>query len=186
MRRSAIIVVNVVCGALVTSACSSGSANPGVAQLPATGSTPAVSGAPASSGAPKGAASSLAHAECMRSHGVPDFPDPGPLRIDVRTHPDLDPSSPPFVAAQKACLSLAPGGTAGGTVSAQQQAAALAYSSCMRSHGFPKFPDPVFSDGGEHVTINGINMGSAQFQNADKVCQTSTGLGGLPSGGSGP
>jgi hypothetical protein len=122
----------------------------------------------------------------MRSHGVPDFPDPGPIHIDVRTHPDLDPSSPPFVAAQKACVSLEPGGTQGGTVSPQQQAAALAYSACMRAHGFPKFPDPVFSDGGEHVTINGLDTESAQFQNADKLCQTSTGLGGVPSGGSGP
>jgi hypothetical protein len=196
LRQSVAIVATVACVVLGTTACGAKSAGPGVAQLMATESISAsgspVDGSashtspPASSGSAKGVASALAHSECMRSHGVPDFPDPGPLRIDVRTHPDLDPSSPPFVAAQKACLSLAPGGTAGGTVSAQQQAAALAYSACMRAHGFPKFPDPVFSDGGEHVTINGINMGSAQFQNADKACQTSTGLGGLPSGGSGP
>jgi hypothetical protein len=125
----------------------------------------------------------------MRSHGVPDFPDPGPIHIDVRTHPDLDPTSPAFVTALKACLSLQPGGTAGSTVTPQMQAAALAYSACMRSHGFPKFPDPVFDSGGEHVAINGIDTEAAQFQNADKLCQTSTGLArlsGQTATGSGP
>jgi hypothetical protein len=118
----------------------------------------------------------------MRSHGVPDFPDPGPIHIDVRAHPDLDPTSPAFIAAQKACVSLEPGGTAGITVSPQLQAAALAYSACMRSHGFPKFADPVFDSNGEHVAINGIDTDSAQFQNADKLCQTSTGLAALSNG----
>ena len=177
--RTAVIAANVACCALVASACGTGSAHPGVARLPATGSTQ-TSGAPTSSG--KAAASRLAHAECMRSHGVPDFPDPGPIRIDVRAHPDLDPASPAFVAAQKACVSLEPGGTTGVTVSPQLQAAALAYSACMRSHGYPKFADPVFDSSGEHVSINGIDTDSAQFQNADKLCQTSTGLAALSNG----
>jgi len=176
--RTAVIAVNVACCALVASACGSGSAHLGVAHLPAAGS--AGSGAPAAT--PKDAALPLAHAECMRSHGVPDFPDPGPIHIDVRTHPDLDPTSPTFVAAQKACVSLEPGGTTGITVSPRLQAAALAYSACMRSHGFPKFADPVFDSNGEHVAINGIDTDSAQFQNADKVCQTSTGLAALSNG----
>ncbi len=178
--RTALIAMNVACCALVVSACGTSSTHLGVAQLPATGSTG--SGALASSGEPKGsgtAKSPLAHAECMRSHGVPDFPDPGPIHIDVGAHPDLDPSSPAFVAAQKACVSLEPGGTTGIAVSPQLQAAALAYSACMRSHGFPKFADPVFDNRGEHVSINGINTDSAQFQNADKLCQTSTGLAAL-------
>ena len=180
--RTAAIAVNVACCALVVSACGSGSAHLGVARLPATGST-SPSGAPASSG--KGAASPRAHAECMRSHGIPDFPDPGPIHIDVRAHPDLDPTSSAFIAAQKACVSLEPGGTTGVTVSPQLQRAALAYSACMRSHGFPKFADPVFDSKGEHVAINGIDTDSAQFQNADKLCQTSTGLDKL-SGGNAP
>ena len=173
----AIVAVNVACCALIASACGTGSADLGVAQLPATGSTR--SGAPAGSALAKSPASPLAHAECMRSHGVPDFPDPGPVHIDVKAHPDLDPTSPTFVAAQKACVSLEPGGTTGITVSPQLQAAALAYSACMRSHGFPKFSDPVFDSSGEHVSINGIDTESAQFQNADTLCQTSTGLAGL-------
>jgi hypothetical protein len=182
--RLAVIVASVACGAVVTSACSSGPASPRVAQL--DGSATSAESSPASTGTSTGAASSLAHAECMRSHGVPDFPDPGPIHIDVRTHPDLDPSSPAFVTAQKACISVEPGGTAGSGVTPAMQAAALAYSACMRTHGFPNFPDPVFDSRGEHVAINGIDTDGELFQNADKTCQTSSGLAAQASTGDGP
>jgi hypothetical protein len=54
----------------------------------------------------------LAYANCMRSHGVPDFPDPNsqgefqlrPVKVENgRTTPieDLIPSSPAFQAAQR-------------------------------------------------------------------------------------
>jgi hypothetical protein len=176
-----LIVASIACGALVTAACGSSSANPGVAQLTATGSN---SSAP--NGSAKDAATPLAHSECMRSHGLPDFPDPGPIHIDVRTHPDLDPSSPAFIAAQKACISVQPGGTAGAGVTPAMQAAALAYSACMRTHGFPNFPDPVFDSSGEHVAINGIDTDSSLFQNADKTCQTSSGLAAQAQAGTSP
>jgi hypothetical protein len=179
-----VIVVAVGCGALVMSACSSGSAHPGVAQLTTTAQPSSTS-----SKSSNGPASELAHSECMRSHGLPDFPDPGPIHIDVSAHPDLDPNSPAFVAAAKACLSLEPAGPAGNAVSPQLQVAALAYSACMRTHGFPKFADPVFDSQGEHVSINGIDTDSTQFINADKTCQTSSGLArlsGATSTGNGP
>jgi hypothetical protein len=175
----------IACSALVTTGCSSGTRSPHVAQLTATTQASAL----ASSNSAKGPASPLAHSECMRSHGLPDFPDPGPIHIDVKEHPDLDPSSPAFTAAQKACVFLQPGGTTGGGVTPAMQAAALAYSACMRTHGFPRFPDPVFDSSGEHVTINGLDTDSAQFQIADKTCQTSSGLAALSSGtstGTGP
>jgi hypothetical protein len=47
----------------------------------------------------------LKRAQCMRAHGVPNFPDPG-------SHPapgSLDPQSPVFQAAAKLCLE--PGGS---------------------------------------------------------------------------
>jgi hypothetical protein len=59
-------------------------------------------------------AKALRFAACMRSHGVPDFPDP-----QIQTGPGggvgvriggpgsgIDPSSPAFQAAQKACGAL--------------------------------------------------------------------------------
>jgi hypothetical protein len=50
-------------------------------------------------------------AKCMRAHGLPDFPDPSPnggLQIQVQAgqKSDLDPSSPTFQNAQKACQSI--------------------------------------------------------------------------------
>jgi hypothetical protein len=62
--------------------------------------------------------------KCMRAHGVPDFPDPtfgsngGSVSINGSGgSSDLDPNSPAFQAAMKACQSLMPGGGPGtGTV----------------------------------------------------------------------
>ena len=57
----------------------------------------------------------LAFSACMRSHGLPDFPDPTftahGIRMAIRGGPgsDLNPQSPAFQAAQKACQSKLPG-----------------------------------------------------------------------------
>jgi hypothetical protein len=52
-------------------------------------------------------------AQCMRSHGVPDFPDPstGPLGEQVvnLTHTGIDPSSPTYQSANSACQKVVPG-----------------------------------------------------------------------------
>jgi hypothetical protein len=47
----------------------------------------------------------LAYSKCMRAHGLKDFPDPTGNGIQIRVQPgsDLDPNSPRFQAAQKAC-----------------------------------------------------------------------------------
>jgi hypothetical protein len=64
----------------------------------------------------------LAFSKCMRSHGLPDFPDPqfgsgGTVRISIRAKggaaSDLDPNSPTFQKAQSACGSLLPGRAGG-------------------------------------------------------------------------
>jgi hypothetical protein len=62
----------------------------------------------------------LKFSQCMRSHGVPKFPDPqiGNGRIGIRITPGsgLDPSSPQFKRAQQACQNLigGPFGAKGG------------------------------------------------------------------------
>jgi hypothetical protein len=52
-------------------------------------------------------------AQCMRDHGVTDFPDPDPnaggIRINGDANSDLNPDNPTFKAAQEACNSLMPG-----------------------------------------------------------------------------
>jgi hypothetical protein len=56
-------------------------------------------------------ARALKYTDCMRSHGVPSFPDPkessGGISIGG---PGLDPNSPQFQTAQTDCRSLTPGG----------------------------------------------------------------------------
>jgi hypothetical protein len=55
----------------------------------------------------------LKFSACMRSHGVPNFPDPdfgkGTVRISIGPSSGIDPQSPAFQAAQKACQGLLPG-----------------------------------------------------------------------------
>jgi hypothetical protein len=61
----------------------------------------------------------LKYAQCMRSHGVPNFPEPnsnGQLFVQVTGGPannPLNPNSPQFQAASKACRSLQPPGLTG-------------------------------------------------------------------------
>jgi hypothetical protein len=82
-------------------------------------------------------------AGCLRSHGVHNFPDP--------TSPeDLKSSfagiqSPAIQSAATACRHLLGRGGSPSQTAAQRRAqtvAALAFARCLRSHGFPQFPDP--------------------------------------------
>jgi hypothetical protein len=88
----------------------------------------------------------LAFSQCMRSHGLPNFPDPssgGGIKITPGSGINL--ASPAFKAAQSACRKLMPGGGPGGhgPPSAQAKAQMLAISKCMRAHGLTGFPDPT-------------------------------------------
>ncbi|HEY3725662.1 MAG TPA: hypothetical protein VGL51_00710, partial [Solirubrobacteraceae bacterium] len=120
------------------------------------GSSPAdATGATTASAKP----SQFALAKCMRSHGVPNFPDPssgpdgGGLSIsrpagggDTLTVNGVTLSGPAFQSASKACKQYLPGG--GGPpppLTASQKRKALAMAQCMRTHGVPNFPDPDFS-----------------------------------------
>ncbi|MGA2531016.1 MAG: hypothetical protein ABSG36_17890 [Acidimicrobiales bacterium] len=59
-------------------------------------------------------AHALKNAECMRAHGITNFPDPvvsgGGMGISLK---GLDPNAPQFQAAQRACQKLAPLGGPG-------------------------------------------------------------------------
>jgi hypothetical protein len=184
--RTAVAVAGL---ALWTTACSSRPATPGVATLTAAASTGA------SSAIATATPDAMKYAQCMRAHGVPDFPDPvdGGFHIN-NTNPnsDLDPSSPQFVAADSACKALSPEGrAAGGTVDPQLQAQALAYSACMRSHGVPSYPDPVFVGGSIRETVragSGADPTSPLFIAAQNACQSLQPFArsGQSSAGSGP
>jgi hypothetical protein len=49
----------------------------------------------------------LGVSRCMRSHGVPDFPDPNPITGDMTPPSGVSRNSPTVLAALRACYSLA-------------------------------------------------------------------------------
>ena len=162
----------------------------GVVGLAAACSSPK---SPAAGKSPSGvAAKALAYSKCMRRHGISDYPDPtissngGHTGVGIKigahagSSSDLNPKNPRYQAASRACQSRQPGGQQG-PASAQELAADVKFAACMRSHGFPAWPDPdghgVFNLTG---AINGaINTNSAQFGSASKTCESKTHVHGL-------
>jgi hypothetical protein len=88
--------------------------------------------------------SPLKEAQCMRSHGVPNFPDPRPGGPSVIPN-WINPQAPAFKSAQKACAQFVGGGGSPAVGSESERLALLSLAKCMRSHGFPGFPDPTTS-----------------------------------------
>jgi hypothetical protein len=110
----------------------------------------------------------LAFSRCMRSRGVPNFPDP-----------DAQGNFPPFstgvskqisAAADSACRHLLSGGGSTGTPQQRREKLvfALRVAECLRGHGFPTFPDPGGSSQGKP---SGIDLNSPQFQTAETNCE---------------
>ena len=94
-----------------------------------------------------GAAAALAFSECMRSNGVPNFPDPKPGGGFEFPAGGGKSGSPAFRSAQAKCQKLLPGGgppVPGTTThpSAQTLAKLVRIAACMRAHGISQFPDP--------------------------------------------
>lgn len=95
-----------------------------------------------------GGSQALKFADCMRALGVPSFPDPGGGGGGVNlAGTGINPQSPAFKSARRACARLAPGGAAGGVSATEREfVAALRFAKCMRVNGFPSFPDPTRVD----------------------------------------
>jgi hypothetical protein len=130
----------------------------------------------------------LAFAQCVRSHGVPSFPDPGGnghggIQIESSRRAGsggslkvngVAVSSPAFQSAMNSCRSKLPNGGQPPPLSASQRAAMLRFSQCMRAHGLSNFPDPTFGGGGG-VRIglagaSGLDPSSPAFQAAQRAC----------------
>ena len=206
-RAFAAVAALVVVGVLVAG-CGGGAKSPGVANVSTSSTTSshtssssssttngggtALSGGGSSTGSGGGGPKvgfaisggspqkALKLAECMRANGVPNFPDPNGQGVIQGS--GIDPNSPQFQKAQQKCAKSLGGGP--GTRSpaqvARAQAAALAFSRCMRSHGLPDFPDPQFGSGGgvsirisAHAGGNnstGLDPNSPIFQKAQQTC----------------
>lgn len=93
------------------------------------------------------AAQALAFSQCMRTHGVDNYPDPNADgQVSIASNSGINFSAPAFQAAQSACQKLESGGpSASGLSSAQILGKFLAFSKCMRAHGITDFPDPTTS-----------------------------------------
>jgi hypothetical protein len=90
----------------------------------------------------------IALASCMRAHGVPNFPDPAAGGGGVNlAGTGIDPQAPAFKSAQADCARLGPNGGPGAARATESEfLAALTFSKCMRTHGYPAFPDPTHVD----------------------------------------
>lgn len=118
----------------------------------------------------------LAFSHCMRSQGVPNFPDPNSSgEFDKPTLSRLAASSSLYQAAQRACQHLLPNTDNGGpTPAAVQQAMSgmVRFARCMRSDGVRDWPDPMIGPHGRPVfMLPSIDPNSAQVSAAIHGCQ---------------
>jgi hypothetical protein len=142
---------------------------------------------PATTAASTRYSEALRLSECMRSHGVPNFPDPNAGGgIKIPSGSGVNPFSPAFKAARQACASFFPG-AGNRQPSANQMAAARETSECMREHGVTGFPDPTLkppSDPSDYSILENrggviiavpstINPQSPAFVRAAKACHFS-------------
>jgi hypothetical protein len=156
----------------------------GCAAVAGCGSTGAPSGTVTNASSPTGKTpqQALRFSQCMRAHGVSNFPDPNGQGI--RITPAIA-SSPAFQGAQNACKRYLPNGGAPPSTAPGERAAALAFAKCMRTHGVPDFPDPLTSvpsspPPGQVAILSlhgmafelgpGIAPGSPAFQQAASDC----------------
>ena len=123
---------------------------------------------------PANFARALQFSECMRSHGVPNFPDPtSGGGIQISSGSGVDPASPQFRTAQKACQKSFPGPHMSQAQSVQHEQQVLAFAACTRKNGVPNFPGPTFGPQGqieEKGGPGGVNPSSPAFQAAAKKC----------------
>jgi hypothetical protein len=154
--------------ALLATGCG-GSQRSQVAQLGSTTTQSSSLNTPATA---TGHAGALAFARCMRSHGVPSYPDPTASGLVKESLQQLGVSSSRFQSASSACTHLLPNGGSRPSAAevARVRAQALQFSACVRGHGVPGFPDPG-SDGRipDPATV-GINQGSPKFEAANHAC----------------
>jgi hypothetical protein len=160
-------VVAITASSLLAAGCGGGS-SPSVANS-------ASSAAPATSTTQSGL---LAFSQCMRSNGMPSFPDPqhfvgGNPKLTIR---QLGMSGPKFQAAMNACAHLLPSGPGRTQQTAAQQreqlAAELSFARCMRSRGLARFPDPNAQGqlSVEMVQAQGIDVHSAAVLHVVQAC----------------
>jgi hypothetical protein len=171
--RTAAAIIAMASVALLTAACSGS---------PSSTSTDGSSNA-------RGSANSqlVAYSQCMRSNGVPNFPDPAGGVPPKVTAQELGVSSSRLQVAQGACQHLLPATGGSLTASSLQQcylagvcpqalvqqalSAGREFAQCMRSHGAPDWPDPTLDSQGRPLfNINVPRPPPPQISTAGDEC----------------
>lgn len=162
LKRLGFLAVLVICGAFLLTACGD-SAKPGQG--------------PASAGSQE--PGPLGFAACVRTNGVPNFPDPNSDGQFVLTQNNgsrllngvaVDLDSPKFEAAYEACQSLLP--PSSNAQGEDQMADALVkFAACMRQNGVPNFPDPNQQGGKVLMGSGGLDPNAPEFQQALQSCR---------------
>jgi hypothetical protein len=176
--RGTLVAGALVTIALLAAACGGGARPSGVASLGKTTPSSAAAGGVATTLPPgdtveKHYEQALKFSECMRSNGIPNFPDPSSTGgIDIGPSSGIDPQRPQFQAAQKACRKYFPAPDLSKAEIAQREAQALEFAKCMRANGVPNFPDPQFgANGAESVgPVAGVDPNSPAYQAATNKC----------------
>jgi hypothetical protein len=129
------------------------------------------SGGSAHAGGSAHSTSAVGYSRCVRSHGIPDFPDPDSSgQIRKETAQQLGVSDSVLRAATHACANLNPNRQGSPTLTAHDQQDYLRAAACMRSHGITNFPDPTFSGGSVLPFPSSIDTKSTQFTQARQTC----------------
>ncbi len=174
--------------ALLAAACSSGTTTviattaPTTAAPAAAASTTAAptAAAPATTApataAPANYQLAVAYAQCMRTHGEPNWPDPASNGNFADT---INTSTAQYLSANGACGHLLPNSGVLTQAQAKQALAALSkYAACMRSHGIRKYPnpDPRYVQAGltgpGYVSAQALHITMQQFSSASQACVT--------------
>ncbi|HUB74849.1 MAG TPA: hypothetical protein VL979_12550 [Solirubrobacteraceae bacterium] len=172
-RRARALTAAALVGGALVAGCGGGSPSP-------------PGGASASASASGAVESGVAFARCIRSHGVPSFPDPKVSGQAVRMGSRRTIQSPAFQSALRSCRRLLPKGSPSSQPpSTQTRARMLAASACMRKHGIAGFPDPsasppssaagngaVLGGGGYYLAIpKSIDTSAPAFRRAAAACK---------------
>jgi hypothetical protein len=158
--RRAVIITFMAAAALVAAAC---------------GGTPSSAGSGGSPTPGPNSSAGIAYSQCVRAHGVPNFPDPGSngqISAAAAKHALRQVSDSRAMAATYACRRLSPFRQANPVLTAQEQQDFLRAAACMRSHGFTSFPDPIFPGGRASLPRipSSIDTASPQFIQAEQTC----------------
>jgi hypothetical protein len=179
VRRAGVLAVAAGL-ALLTAACSGGTSSAG--STPSAGSTSTGTGSASSAYI----SDKLGLARCLRTHGLPNYPDPNAAGQEPPNSKQLI-RTPQGQAAVSACSYLS--NRIHNDVAAQNQAVLAEYvrfAQCMRSHGLPNFPGPVNAEGRVEfvlsVSRDGFDPHSPQVLAKARECESVLPPGsGLPS-----